>query len=159
MRTGWPKTCLPAWMLTLGAVALLAAGCSLNPFSSGPNNLAPKSKQIFDYQLVTGATDIAGMDPGVSWDDQRTADPRGICQRIPHRVQPEQPDTAVRLARRPLPLDHPGRLPPHAARSPGARARARVRFYGNPISLKIACALGWFSPSARRLSVSLLNVP
>ncbi len=74
MRTGWPKTRLPAWMLTLGAVALLAAGCSLNPFSSGPNNLAPKSKQVFNYQLVTGATDIAGMDPGVSWDDQRTAD-------------------------------------------------------------------------------------
>jgi oligopeptide transport system substrate-binding protein len=57
-------------MLALGALALLAAGCSLNPFGGGPNDLAPKSKQVFNYQLVTGATDIAGMDPDVSWGGQ-----------------------------------------------------------------------------------------
>jgi oligopeptide transport system substrate-binding protein len=72
MRLGWRNTSVPVWMLALGAVAVFVAGCSANPFASGsPNNLAPKSKQIFNYQLVTGATDIAGMDPGMSFDDQQ----------------------------------------------------------------------------------------
>jgi peptide/nickel transport system substrate-binding protein/oligopeptide transport system substrate-binding protein len=50
------------------AAVVLLAGCT-PVFSPAGNDMAPRSQQILNYQLVTGASDIAGLDPGASFAD------------------------------------------------------------------------------------------
>ncbi len=60
------------WLLALPGLAgimLLVSGCLGGPATAGPTNLAPKNKQVLNYQLVTGASDVSGLDPDVSFDD------------------------------------------------------------------------------------------
>lgn len=71
MRVGSRRLSLPGLMLTFGTCALLVAGCIGGPASNAPNDVAPKDKQILNYQLVTGATDIVGLDPDMSFADQQ----------------------------------------------------------------------------------------
>lgn len=79
-RRVWP---LPAWMLTSGLVALLVTGCA-SPLANGPNDVAPRDQQVIHYQLVTGASDIAGLDPDVSFDDlQETAQSAHAASLLP----------------------------------------------------------------------------
>ncbi|HEV2237146.1 MAG TPA: peptide ABC transporter substrate-binding protein [Ktedonobacterales bacterium] len=49
------------------AMAVLA-GCTPG-FAPASNNMAPLAQQVLNYQLVTGASDIAGLDPGASFAD------------------------------------------------------------------------------------------
>lgn len=68
----------PTWVGAVPLLALLAgalSGCLGGASSSGPTNLAPKSKQVFNYQLVTGSSDISGLDPDVNFDDIQQAEP------------------------------------------------------------------------------------
>jgi peptide/nickel transport system substrate-binding protein/oligopeptide transport system substrate-binding protein len=55
--------------LVYGALAILVAGCSLNPFASTASDMAPPSQQVLRYQLVTPSGDVAGLDPAVSFDN------------------------------------------------------------------------------------------
>ncbi len=59
----------------LSMLAVAVSGCLGGSSSSGPANLAPKSKQVFNYQLVTGSSDISGLDPDVNFDDLQQAAP------------------------------------------------------------------------------------
>ncbi|HEY7835394.1 MAG TPA: peptide ABC transporter substrate-binding protein [Ktedonobacterales bacterium] len=49
------------------AVAMLAA-CTVG-IAPSSNDMAPPAQQVLNYQLVTGASDIAGLDPGASFAD------------------------------------------------------------------------------------------
>jgi oligopeptide transport system substrate-binding protein len=55
--------------VTMTLAVVLLAGCALPGFGQTSNNMAPRSQQVLNYQLVTGASDIAGMDPGASFAD------------------------------------------------------------------------------------------
>lgn len=59
----------------LAVLAVAISGCIGSPSGSGPSNLAPKSKQIFNYQLVTGSSDVSGLDPDVNFDDLQPTSP------------------------------------------------------------------------------------
>jgi oligopeptide transport system substrate-binding protein len=62
---------LSRWVAGLApvVVAVVAlAGCDLG-LAPSSNNMAPRSQQTLNYQLVTGASDIAGLDPGASFAD------------------------------------------------------------------------------------------
>ena len=66
------------WLGAAPLLALLAvavSGCLGGPPAAGPNNLAPLSKQTLNYQLVTGSSDISGLDPDVNFDDLQPSAP------------------------------------------------------------------------------------
>lgn len=68
-RGQWGGVVRAAGPLALGLLAMLVAGCSINPFASQPSDVAPPSQQVIHYQLVTPSGDVAGLDPAVSFDD------------------------------------------------------------------------------------------
>ena len=57
-------------LLALGVLAGLVAGCASSPLSP-QSDMAPRDKQVIHYQLVTGSTDIAGLDPNLSFNNLR----------------------------------------------------------------------------------------
>jgi peptide/nickel transport system substrate-binding protein/oligopeptide transport system substrate-binding protein len=61
----WVAGLAPAMMLL---AVIVLAGCTPG-FAPPSNNMAPRSQQVLNYQLVTGASDIAGLDPGASFAD------------------------------------------------------------------------------------------
>src|SRR5690348_14290418 len=69
MRRGERFQRVPGVVLGMGLLALLVAGCTAGPGSGQPSDMAPASQQTFHYQLVTGASDISGLDPDVNFDD------------------------------------------------------------------------------------------
>jgi oligopeptide transport system substrate-binding protein len=76
----------PAGVLALGLLLVLAAGCSGGQVGGPPtpSDVAPKDKQVLHYQLVTGASDISGLDPDVSFDDlQETAQSAHAASMLP----------------------------------------------------------------------------
>jgi peptide/nickel transport system substrate-binding protein/oligopeptide transport system substrate-binding protein len=59
------------WVAGLAPVMVtlvVLVGCTPG-FAPSSNNMAPPSQQVLNYQLVTGASDIAGLDPGASFAD------------------------------------------------------------------------------------------
>lgn len=73
-----------AWMLALGMLAMLLGGCSGGLPGNPHSDMAPKDQQVLNYQLVTGASDIAGLDPDVSFDDlQETAQSAHAGSQLP----------------------------------------------------------------------------
>jgi oligopeptide transport system substrate-binding protein len=57
-------------LLALAALAGLVVGCASSPLSP-QSDMAPRDKQVIHYQLVTGSTDIAGLDPDLSFNNLR----------------------------------------------------------------------------------------
>lgn len=69
MRKGTRASTWLGALPLLGLLAVAVSGCLGGPSNSGQTNIAPKAKQVFNYQLVTGSSDISGLDPDVNFDD------------------------------------------------------------------------------------------